>query len=912
MPDLPVRALTRSAKMAALPIGHASRAALGVGKRIGGAPAEAVAAELQARTAEQMFRVLGELKGGAMKVGQAMSIFEAALPEDVAAPYRATLTKLQEQAPALPAEKVHAVLVDNFGKQWRRKFQSFDDKPAAAASIGQVHRAVWKDGRPVAVKIQYPGADKALMSDLANASRLARMMTAWVPGVDLKPLLAELAERVKEELDYEKEAASQRAFAKAFRNDPDVVVADVLGAGHTVIISEWLEGTPLSRIIADGTQEERDVAGLHYLRFLLSSPGRAGLLHADPHPGNFRITPDGRFGVLDFGAVAHLPDGFPPMVGNLLRIAMKGDSEAVLAGLREEGFVKTTTKLEAQGLLDFLDPFVDPARTETFLFSREWLRGQFARLNDPRNPDFAIGLKMNLPPDYLLIHRVWLGAIGVMCQLNAEVPMRAELERWVPGFAVAAGGRWADGRSGHRPHPRRGPGRSASADLRAAVLSNGSAPRSLRPDVHELVAVAGPVDEGLPNRGSPATPRSQGPGCRSSRSCRGGSRGCRGGPPRWPGGAPRGPRASRRSARSRRADRAPAPRVPPFAQARREALVGRAGALQAAAEGALPPGDQPGAAHPASLRRPAARRLTRGSRAPLPDQPGGGRAATRRAPGAHGGQEATGLAVPPGPGTGQRPGDHEAILGTRHADVEQPPLLLDPLLGVGVHDRQVALGRPDDEHDRPLEALRGVQGGDGDTVGGRCVRQLGATLELLDQLRHRAAPRGRDLLSQREDRGQGLPALARGTPAGRTARQPTHPGQDGVGLLDQAVGRVPIRGAPGRRTRAPPPRARPGSARTGRGRERVGVAEADLVKSAGRTVEDDPAWPTRAEAGAAGGGRARRSTRRGLAPAAASDCAAFAALPFRRPPPATAWPRMRTIASRTSGRSKNRSAPRMM
>ncbi len=110
MADLPVRALTRSARIAALPIGHASRAALGLGRRLGGAPADAVAAELQARTAEQMFRVLGELKGGAMKVGQAMSIFEAALPEDVAAPYRATLTRLQEQAPALPADRVHAVL----------------------------------------------------------------------------------------------------------------------------------------------------------------------------------------------------------------------------------------------------------------------------------------------------------------------------------------------------------------------------------------------------------------------------------------------------------------------------------------------------------------------------------------------------------------------------------------------------------------------------------------------------------------------------------------------------------------------------------------------------------------------------------------------------------------------------------
>ena len=422
--------------MAALPIGHAGRAALGLGKRIGGAPAEAVAAELQARTAEQVFKVLGELKGGAMKVGQAMSIFEAALPEDVAAPYRATLTKLQEQAPALPAAQVHAVLLENFGPRWRRKFAEFDDTPAAAASIGQVHRAVWRDGRPVAVKIQYPGADKALVADLNNASRLARMMTSWIPGVDVRPLLDELAERVVEELDYEREAASQRAFAAAYRDDPDVAIPDVLAAGHTVIVSEWLEGTPLSRFITEGTKEERDAAGQHYQRFLLSGPTRAGLLHADPHPGNFRVLADGRFGVLDFGAVAHLPDGFPPMVGNLLRIAMTGDADAVLAGLREEGFVTSSSRVDAQGLLDFLDPFVDPARTETFHYSREWLRGQFARLNDPRNPDFAIGMRLNLPPSYLLIHRVWLGAIGVLCQLDAEVAMRAELEEWVPGFAA--------------------------------------------------------------------------------------------------------------------------------------------------------------------------------------------------------------------------------------------------------------------------------------------------------------------------------------------------------------------------------------------------------------------------------------------------------------------------------------------
>ena len=156
----------RTVKLAALPLGLAGRTALGLGKRVGGKPAELVAAEMQARTADQLFKVLGELKGGAMKFGQAMSIFEAAMPEDLAAPYRATLTKLQDAAPPMPASIVHAVLAAELGPRWRQKFTSFDDKPAAAASIGQVHRAVWKDGRDVAVKLQYPGAGQALIGDL--------------------------------------------------------------------------------------------------------------------------------------------------------------------------------------------------------------------------------------------------------------------------------------------------------------------------------------------------------------------------------------------------------------------------------------------------------------------------------------------------------------------------------------------------------------------------------------------------------------------------------------------------------------------------------------------------------------------------------------------------------------------------
>ena len=420
--------------MAALPVSYAGRTALGFGKRVGGKPAEAVTAELQQRTAEQMFKVLGELKGGAMKVGQALSIFEAALPEEFAAPYRATLTRLQDAAPPLPAETIHRILADELGDDWRDRFAEFSDVPAAAASIGQVHKATWHDGRVVAVKVQYPGADKALMADLNQLARMGKMFAAWIPGIEIRPLIDELRERVAEELDYLRESQSQRAFAAAFEGDPDFLIPHVLSASPHVLITEWVDGTPLSAVIAAGTQDERDLAGTLLERFLLCGPARAGLLHADPHPGNFRMTPDGRLCVLDFGAVAHLPDGLPLAMGTLLRLAQSGDAETVLEGLRVEGFVRPHIDVDPEQVLSYLDPFVEPARHETFTFSRDWMRGQFTRLNDIRNPDFTVGLKLNLPPSYALIHRVWLGTIGVLCQLGATVPMRAELEQWAPGF----------------------------------------------------------------------------------------------------------------------------------------------------------------------------------------------------------------------------------------------------------------------------------------------------------------------------------------------------------------------------------------------------------------------------------------------------------------------------------------------
>lgn len=444
MNDLPRKAAARTARMAALPLGYAGRSAIGFGKRLGGAAPEVVMTEIQQRTAEQLFRTLGELKGGAMKMGQALSIFEAALPDAVAQPYREQLTRLQDSAPPMPTITIREQLTRHLGPEWAQHL-TFDPIASAAASIGQVHRGTWVSGEPgaapidVAVKVQYPSAATAMEADLKQLQRVARTLGPLMPGIDVKALVAELRERTVEELDYKREAESQQRFAEAYRDDPDFVIPDVVVRGGSVLVTEWMESrASLAQVIAEGSQEARNHYGLLYATFLFGAPERTGLLHADPHPGNFRLIGDGLgpLGILDFGAVARLADhALPPIVGTLLRSAVDDDYEHLRDVLVDGGFIRERVRVDPDQLRNYLAPFIEPAQTETFAFSRRWMRRQFRRLTDPSGDAATTMLRLNLPAEYLLIHRTWTGAIAVLSQLEAELPFRALLEESVPGFA---------------------------------------------------------------------------------------------------------------------------------------------------------------------------------------------------------------------------------------------------------------------------------------------------------------------------------------------------------------------------------------------------------------------------------------------------------------------------------------------
>jgi predicted unusual protein kinase regulating ubiquinone biosynthesis (AarF/ABC1/UbiB family) len=433
--DIKRGSAARNAKLASIPVGFAGRAALGFGKRLTGKSKDEVNAELMEKAANQLFTVLGELKGGAMKVGQALSVMEAAIPEEFGEPYREALTKLQKDAPPLPAEKVHRVLDAQLGTKWRQRFSDFNDKPVASASIGQVHKAVWSDGREVAVKIQYPGADEALRADLKTLQRMIGMVKQLAPGADVQGVVDELIERAEMELDYRLEANNQRAFAKAYEGNPHFLVPHIVASAPKVVIQEWIDGTPMAEIIRNGTVEQRDLMGALLLELTFDAPRRLDMMHGDAHPGNFMLLDDGRMGVIDFGAVAPLPGGFPIELGMTIRLAREKNYDLLLPTMEKVGFIQKGRDVSVRDIDEMLRQYVEPVEVEVFHYTRKWLQRMTTSQIDRSVSQIKTARQMDLPPKLAIPMRVIASVAAILCQLDAHVPIKALSEDLIPGFA---------------------------------------------------------------------------------------------------------------------------------------------------------------------------------------------------------------------------------------------------------------------------------------------------------------------------------------------------------------------------------------------------------------------------------------------------------------------------------------------
>src|SRR3984885_6439497 len=426
---------SRNAKLAGLSVGIAGRTALGFGKRLAGRSQDEVNAELMEKAAKQLFTVLGELKGGAMKVGQALSVMEAAIPEEFGEPYREALTRLQKDAPPPPADKVHRVLDAQLGTKWRNRFTEFNDTPVASASIGQVHKAVWSDGREVAVKIQYPGADEALRADLKTMQRVVGMVKQLAPGADVQGIVDELIERTEMELDYRLEAENQRAFAKAYHDHPHFAVPRVVASAPKVVVQEWIQGVPMAEIIRDGTPAQRDLIGTRLLELTFDAPRRLQMLHGDAHPGNFMLLPDGRMVVIDFGAVAPMPGGFPIELGMTIRLAREKNYDLLLPTMEKAGFIQKGQQVSVRDIDEMLRQYVEPVEVDVFHYTRKWLQRMTVGQIDRSVSQIKTARQMDLPPKLVIPMRVIASVAAILCQLDAHVPIKALSQELIPGFA---------------------------------------------------------------------------------------------------------------------------------------------------------------------------------------------------------------------------------------------------------------------------------------------------------------------------------------------------------------------------------------------------------------------------------------------------------------------------------------------
>ena len=437
--EMPTGRVRRTAKVGSLVGGQAARAyATKAANLTRSEQGRREAAERrQVEAAEQIVEVLGSMKGAAMKVGQVASFIDTgALPPEASKRIQQKLAELRDSAPRVSFRDMRRVIEQDLGEKLRDAFSEFEEDAVAAASIGQVYRARLHDGREVAVKVQYPGIGAAVRADLQNLGLLLRAGKRIAPGMDVKAMSTEVRERLTEELDYEHEAQSQRAFARAWKGHPFVYIPDVVTDLCTehVLVTEWAEGIGFEEVKAL-PQPDRDRFGEIVFRFFFESLYRIGHFSGDPHPGNFRLMPDGRVAFLDFGMTRKVDRAWVEHERAIFRLAFDADAEGLYRELTGMGFYAAD------------DPEVTPERVlahfeaatawygedgETTL-DAEVVRATMIDLGDPRSEHWPLMRRATLPPERMLATRMEALTLGVLGQLEARANWGAIAREWLYG-----------------------------------------------------------------------------------------------------------------------------------------------------------------------------------------------------------------------------------------------------------------------------------------------------------------------------------------------------------------------------------------------------------------------------------------------------------------------------------------------
>jgi len=373
--------------------------------------------------AERMVDVLGTMKGAAMKIGQLASFIDTEfIPEEYRDLYQDKLSKLRSEAPAMPWKKVKDVLEEEWdGEPVEELFEDFEHEAAAAASIGQVHRAVLPDGRKVAVKVQYPGIAEALRADLQNAQMLMRMAKALAPGLDARAAAAELKERVLEELDYEYEAQNQRTFARAYRNHPFIYVPDVVTrlSRRRVLVTEWVDGQNFD-YVKELSQDSKDRFAEIVFRFCFGSIYHMQHFNADAHPGNYLLLDDGKVAFLDFGMTKQLDKEQIELEIAALEAAFADDPERLRVALHNLGFLHKPERVDAERLMEHVRTVGGwYMRDEDVTIDSKLVMNAIAAVTDPRAGFYDLWRRENLPANELMGRRMETGVLAVLGQLRA-------------------------------------------------------------------------------------------------------------------------------------------------------------------------------------------------------------------------------------------------------------------------------------------------------------------------------------------------------------------------------------------------------------------------------------------------------------------------------------------------------------